>query len=249
MRKITSKIFGVILFMSCFVLALPLLSPATLKPAASYPFTVSLVNTPDSAINPVFHKFTIYNGLNLKARGLSEAVFQMALRGYFHLMEQGKIANDSILTIIDFSKPSTEKRLFVVDVRNMEVLFQTYVAHGMNSGTLYARKFSNVPRSNMSSPGFYLTSGTYMGQNGYSLRLEGLEKGINDNARRRAIVMHGADYASTGFIDMQGYLGRSYGCPAVPRQEAKPIIETIKDGSCMFIYSPSKAYKLKSKLI
>ncbi len=132
-----------------------------------------------------------------------------------------KIKNADVLTIIDFSKPSTEKRLFVFDIQNMKVLYQTYVAHGVNSGTLYAKRFSNKPGSNMSSLGFYITGETYIGQHGYSLRLDGLETGINNNANKRAIVMHSADYASTGFINARGYLGRSYGCPAIPRGGVK----------------------------
>lgn len=248
MRKIVLRIFAVVTPVLLFVLAIPLLS-ASLKSEESHPVISTKIVVPDSAINPVFHKFTLYEGLNLKERGLSEEAFQYAIRGYNQLLNQGKISNDSLLTIIDFSKPSTEKRLFVIDIQNMEVLFQTYVAHGMKSGKLYAQKFSNVVHSNMSSLGFYVTSNTYVGQHGYSLKLEGLERGINDNARRRAIVMHSADYASDGFINLQGYLGRSYGCPAIPRKESKPIIETIKDGTCMFIYAPSKSYEMNSKLL
>lgn len=195
------------------------------------------------------NKFTVYDALNLSELGLSQEAFQYATIGFQQLLEQKKIKNADVLTIIDFSKPSTEKRLFVFDIQNMKVLYQTYVAHGVNSGTLYAKRFSNKPGSNMSSLGFYITGETYIGQHGYSLRLDGLETGINNNANKRAIVMHSADYASTGFINARGYLGRSYGCPAIPRAESKSIIETIKEGSCLFIFAPSKSYEKNSTLL
>lgn len=204
---------------------------------------------PDSVTNPVYNKLTLYEGMNLDKLGLSKEAFEYGVKGFQNLIDQGKVANDKILTIIDFSKPSTDERMYVLDMENLEVLYQTYVSHGVNSGKLYATKFSNVTGSYMSSLGFYVTKNTYSGEHGFSLKLDGLEKGINDNAFRRAIVMHSADYASKGFIRLQGYLGRSYGCPALPKEVSKPIIETIKDGSCVFIYAPLKSYESKSKLI
>jgi L,D-transpeptidase catalytic domain len=165
------------------------------------------------------------------------------------LTEQGKLNNNSILAIADFSLPSTQKRLFVLDLKNYKVLFNTFVAHGKNSGREWANSFSNQPSSLKSSPGFYITHETYNGDNGYSLRLEGIEKGINDNAYEREIVMHGADYVNQSFANAKGYIGRSWGCPAVPVAEAIPIINTIKDGNCLFIYSPDQGYLSHSPVL
>jgi hypothetical protein len=181
--------------------------------------------------------------------GLSQQAFEYALQGLDYLKQQGKIANDKIISIVDFSQPSYKKRLFIVDVQNQKVLFNTYVAHGSNSGKEYATDFSNTPESNKSSLGFYETENTYMGDNGYSLKLEGLERGINDNAYRRAIVIHGAAYVSEQFIQSQGYIGRSWGCPALPQHLYKPIIDKIKNGTCLFIYSPNKNYLQHSKIL
>ncbi|RYG34159.1 MAG: murein L,D-transpeptidase catalytic domain family protein, partial [Chitinophagaceae bacterium] len=154
-----------------------------------------------------------------------------------------------VLTIVDFSLPSNEKRLFVIDVEEEKVLFNTYVAHGRGSGEKMAQRFSNVPESFQSSLGFYSTSSTYQGKHGYSLRLSGLEPGFNNLAEERAIVIHSADYVSEGFIRTKGYLGRSWGCPALPEKLNKPIIDEIKNGSCLFIYSPNNNYLKKSKLL
>ena len=192
---------------------------------------------------------SVYDSLKLNLSGLNRKAFELAQKGYEKLREQGVILNDSIISVIDFSLPSTEKRLYVVDLKNYHVLYNTYVAHGRNSGTVMANSFSNSPSSYKSSPGFYKTLGTYNGKHGYSLKLDGLEKGINDNAYERAIVMHGADYVNPAYIPMQGYIGRSQGCPAVSPREATPIINTIKDGTCLFIYSPGTSYQKRSSLL
>jgi hypothetical protein len=191
----------------------------------------------------------IYDSLQLDMKGLSENAFDYAVKGYEYLKGKGKLYNEDILSIVDFTRPSTEKRLFVIDVKNCKVLFNTYVAHGQNSGKEFAKMFSNRPESYQSSLGFYLTSGTYIGKNGYSMHLNGMENGINDKANERAIVMHGAPYVSEGFIRTNGYLGRSWGCPAVPQNLNKPIIETIKNGSCLFIFSEDKRYLNYSKIL
>jgi len=192
---------------------------------------------------------SVYDSLKLNLGGLNRKAVEMAQKGFDKLKEQGVILNDSIISIIDFSLPSTEKRLYVVDLKNYEVLYNTYVAHGRNSGTVMANSFSNSPSSYKSSPGFYKTLGTYNGKHGYSLKLDGLEKGINDNAYARAIVVHGADYVNPSYIPRQGYIGRSQGCPAVSPKEATPIINTIKDGTCLFIYSPGTSYQNRSSLL
>ncbi len=160
--------------------------------------------------------------------------FEKAIEGFTTLKESG-IIKKSILTIIDFNLPSTEKRLWVIDMNTSTILYHTLVAHGKNSGDLYANQFSNQNESFKSSLGFYKTSESYVGAHGVSLRLDGLEKNKNDNARSRAVVIHGADYVSTSFIKNHNRLGRSFGCPALPPEMAEKIINTIKNNSCLFI--------------
>jgi len=140
--------------------------------------------------------------------------------------------------------------MWVIDMVSNEIIFQTVVSHGKNSGMEYATDFSNKPETFKSSLGFYKTAETYMGANGLSLRLDGLEPGINDNARIRDIVIHGANYADENLAHRQGYLGRSYGCPALPLKNYKEIINFIKEESCLFIYHDSNYDYLKnSKLL
>ena len=191
----------------------------------------------------------IYDSLNLDDLGLSEEAFNYAVAGYEKLKKSGKIFNDRVISIADFSKPSYKKRLFVIDLNNYKLLFNTYVAHGQNTGKEFAKAFSNKPESHQSSLGFYITSGTYNGCNGYSMYLNGVENGFNNLAYERAIVMHGAPYVSEGTIKSMGYIGRSHGCPAVPEKLNKPIIEKIKNGSCFFIYSDNRSYLSKSRLL
>lgn len=170
--------------------------------------------------------------------------FRQAVEGYNRIKQRSK----SILTLIDFSKPSTEKRLFVFDMEQKKMLYSSVVSHGKNSGENYATSFSNEVGSYKSSLGFYLTGSTYQGKNGYSLLLDGLEKGINDRARERAIVVHGAAYANPS-VCQSGRLGRSFGCPALPQALAKPIINTIKGGSVLFIYANNKDYRAQSTIL
>jgi len=191
----------------------------------------------------------LYDKLNLDSLGLSQEAYLLGLKGFERLKIDGKLQNDNIVSIIDFSKPSSAKRLFVIDLASGVLLFNTYVAHGQNSGFAMAEKFSNKSSSLQSSLGFYETSSTYIGKHGYSLKLEGLEKGINDNALERSIVMHGASYVSEGMIKIKGYLGRSWGCPAVPEKYSKPIIDKIKNGSCIFIYANNSKYLQESKIL
>lgn len=191
----------------------------------------------------------IYDSLGLENFGLSAEAFEYAYRGYHYLLSKGLVKNPGIITVCDFSQSSANKRLYVIDIDKYELLINTYVAHGRNSGTEYARKFSNKPRSHQSSLGFYITKNSYYGEHGLSLRLSGMEKGINDKANARNIVIHGAAYASPDFIRRNSFLGRSYGCPAVPRHETEKLINTIKNGTCLFIYHPGKQYLTSSKII
>jgi len=191
----------------------------------------------------------IYSAAKLSYVGLPLNTFALAMKGFTKLRNQNLINADSIITIIDFEKSSSQKRLYVVDLKTKSVLFQTLVAHGKNSGKEYARSFSNEESSYKSSLGFYITRNTYEGSNGFSLRLEGTENGINNNAMERAIVMHGADYASESTIYQLGFLGRSWGCPALPESLNKPIINKIKDGNMLFIYYPDQDYLQKSSIL
>ena len=191
----------------------------------------------------------LFSELHLSEAGMSQTVFNSALQGLKKLDSTGVIKKDSIITIIDFSQPSDKKRLYVLDLVSKQILFNTLVAHGRNSGKLWPNSFSNSISSLKSSPGFYITGDTYMGDNGYSLRLDGLEKNINDNARARSIVMHGAPYVDPSSIQSLGFLGRSWGCPAIPESLHKAIINTIKDSTCLFIYSPDKNYQRRSTVL
>ncbi|MDO6431112.1 murein L,D-transpeptidase catalytic domain family protein [Flavitalea sp. BT771] len=190
----------------------------------------------------------LYNSLQLDSLGLSMEAFHKGIAGFLSLVLSGEVRNPGVLSIIDFSKPSTQKRLFVLDMYNETLIFNSLVAHGRNSGKLLATRFSNRPNSYMSSLGFYLTGEPFIGQHGYSLRLEGKEKGWNDNALHRSIIMHPADYVSEDHIRQWGYLGRSEGCPAIPEDLDKSLIDIIRGGSCLFIYSPDIRYLHRSRL-
>ncbi|WP_111670452.1 murein L,D-transpeptidase catalytic domain family protein [Algoriphagus litoralis] len=172
--------------------------------------------------------------------------FNFALEGWDKLKDT---LEKPLLTVIDFSLPSTEKRLWIIDVETQEILLNTVVAHGRNSGNLMAEKFSNQPESYQSSLGFYKTAETYQGKHGYSLRLDGLENGFNDKARARAIVIHGADYANEEFAKSTGRLGRSLGCPALPSALSAEVIDLIKEGSLLFIFGQDEDYLSRSELI
>ena len=187
----------------------------------------------------------------IDANGFTLPTFQSflaAFEGYEQLKLQGKVANE-VLTIVDFSLSSTQERMWVIDMKTQKVILKSLVAHGRNSGSEYAADFSNENESYKSSLGFYVTGEVYNGKHGLSLRLDGMEFGINHNARTRAVVVHGADYVSQTFIKNTGRLGRSQGCPAVPYEIHKELIETIKGKSCIFIYHPSRTYVVKSKLV
>lgn len=190
-----------------------------------------------------------YDEMNLREAGLDQQVFAMAMNGFEKLRNSGKTGADSVLAIVDFTKPSSEKRLFVIDLKKKALAYHTYVTHGKNSGVEYATRFSNRPESHMSSLGFYITKKTYQGSNGYSLQLDGCEKGVNDKALSRAIVMHAAAYASEQIAKGRGYIGRSFGCPAVPEPLNRPIIDKLKDGNVLFMYYPDQDYLKKSALI
>lgn len=211
----------------------------------------SSANTVIESLDAVVQKESsaIFNEMHLDQAGLNLDVFSKAMYGLAKLSKKGTVKKDELLTIVDFSQPSNRKRLYVIDLDDKELLFNTLVAHGRNTGALWAKSFSNQPSSLKSSPGFYTTAETYYGSNGYSLRLDGHERNINSNARNRAIVMHGAPYVNPSTIKGLGFIGRSWGCPAVPMNEHRQIINTIKDGSVLFIYAPDQNYISHSTIL
>ncbi|MFL5811126.1 MAG: murein L,D-transpeptidase catalytic domain family protein [Flavisolibacter sp.] len=189
----------------------------------------------------------IYDSLQLDRMGLSREALMYAYKGQQKLAKRGMLENTDILTVCDFTQAANSKRLYIIDVRHFRVLVNTYVAHGKNSGVKYATRFSNRPESLQSSLGFYITKNTYFGKHGLSLKLTGVERGINDQAERRAVVVHGADYIGDSFGT--AFIGRSYGCPAVPKPVASKVINLIKDGTCLFIYHTSKSYLHGSRIL
>lgn len=179
--------------------------------------------------------------LSPKAPQLNKQVLKLALTAYQNAAKRGAVKKP-VLTVIDYSLPSNKQRMWVFDLRNERLLYQTYVAHGRNSGNNVAHHFSNVSSSKQSSLGTYITKDTYMGHKGYSLNLQGLDKGFNDNAYNRRVVVHGAWYVEPDFIKRSGRAGLSWGCPAIAKTIAKPVINTIKNGSVIFAYFPNQYF-------
>jgi hypothetical protein len=191
---------------------------------------------------------SVYNSI-LGGSKPNYEVFELAYIGYSQLKANGVIKDENFLTVIDFSLSANEKRMWVINMTTRTVISHNLVAHGKNSGEEYANNFSNRLGSNQSSIGFYITSETYIGKHGKSLRLDGVEPGINDRARDRAIVMHGADYVSEKYIEQNGRLGRSLGCPAIPRNITSELVDKLKDNACLFIYYPDQNYINKSMVL
>lgn len=187
--------------------------------------------------------------LSKQASTLSPDVLRLALEATDCATQQGYVKRRELLTVIDYSLPSTEPRLFVFDLGSRKLLFQELVAHGVNSGGNLTERFSNEHGSRQTSLGLFVTAEPYFGSNGYSLRLQGLEKGINDRARERAIVMHGAPYVNDSITRAQGRLGRSWGCPAVRKEVAKKMIDTLKGGSPIFAYYPHDGWLRTSRFL
>jgi len=215
-------------------------------------FLAPVMNKAGSEIQhpAIEEKNDIYSVLNLSQFGLSNEVFQLALTGHDKLEAEGRLENPDILTIVDFSQTSKNKRMYVIDCVNQKLLFNTLVAHGKNTGDEFAQHFSNENGTLKSSLGFYVTKNHIMVSTvGFSMIIEGVEKGFNDNAVNRQIIMHGASYATEDFIKKNGRLGRSFGCPSLPPDLIKPVVETIENGSCLFIYYPDPNYLQKSSLL
>lgn len=212
--------------------------------ASFFPKAVSESSPEFKAADSVFRKAALYS------YGLDRSVFFDAYKGYQYLLSQGKLANPGLLTIADYSQSAKKKRLYVIDMNEGKVLFNTFVSHGKNSGKgEYASDFSNSQHSNKSSVGFMITAETYIGIAGYSLKLDGVEDKINDQVRIRNIVMHGSQFVNYERIYEKGTIGNSLGCPAIPMSDHKQVIDRIKGGSCLFIYSDEPHYKRSSAIL
>ncbi len=195
------------------------------------------------------HTYLLYKQINFTpGEELNFDVFRLAYHGYLNLKNEGKL-HRNLLTICDFSLESTRNRLWIIDLDKKEVVFHTLVAHGQKSGENFATAFSNKMNSHQSSIGFYITGEPYQGKHGLSLRLHGMDPQYNSAALERGIVVHGADYVAEDFIQNHRRLGRSWGCPAVPNKLSQPIIETIQNGSCLFVYYPDQKYLSSSTWI
>ena len=180
---------------------------------------------------------------------LDTSVLDLALGAASCAVKSGAVEPPRTLTVIDYSRPSTEKRLWVFDLATHELLYEELVAHGQGSGANHASEFSNTPDTHQTSLGLFVTGSTYVGKNGYSLRMDGLDQGINDRARERAIVMHGAPYVSDAFVRANGRLGRSWGCPAISDAVARPMIDRVKGGGLVFAYYPDAGWLKTSKYL
>jgi hypothetical protein len=204
---------------------------------------VSFVLMPDDPADgkwmDPFDSRSLYEQIGNKSMAFE--AFDLAYRGWLALRDSLNLKKN-IISVVDFSQPSDHKRFYLIDMNSREVIYQNYVAHGKNTGALVAKSFSNKPNSYQSSLGFYKTGETYYGKHGLSLRLDGLEEGINSKARERAIVIHAAKYAEESFIKKYGRLGRSFGCPALPEEDFSYVIDLIKDGTLLFIYHSEEGY-------
>lgn len=185
---------------------------------------------------------SLYKQIDFGSNKISFDAFNKGYQGYLNLKKAGKLNDSNVISIADFSLISTAKRLWVIDLAQKKVLFNTQVAHGQGSGGAYATVFSNKDQSHQSSIGFYVTKSTYGGKHGNSLKIAGMDKGYNDNAEARSVVIHPANYCSPSYISQNKKLGRSWGCPAVPPELAQPIINTIKGGTMLFVYAPQAKY-------
>ena len=180
---------------------------------------------------------------------LDRDVLDLALGAASCAVRSGAVKSPRTLTVIDYSMPSSRERLWVFDMKTGELLYEELVAHGQGTGADVATKFSNTDESHQTSLGLFVTDTTYVGKNGYSLRLDGLDRGYNDRARDRAIVMHGAPYVNEAFVKANGRLGRSWGCPAVSDAVARELIDRVKGGSLVFAYYPDARWLKTSKYL
>jgi hypothetical protein len=213
-----------------------LVSTGYSAPAAAVPPASSPAPESDSAANLVGSMWDVSSWSAASLGDIDPHVFSIALDAAAAAVQRGAAIHPGTLTVIDFTRPSTDRRLWVYDLRTHALLFEELVAHGRGSGALMATLFSNDPDSHQSSLGLFRTGEAYVGKNGYSLRLDGLDPGVNDRARERDIVIHGAAYVDAGVVRAMGYLGRSWGCPAVRPAITRSLIDTVKGGGLLFSY-------------
>ena len=228
----------------CCILSILSLTIVSWKPANVTP---PIAEKPSGAVE-LLQKYidNIYESAQLQESGLAFNVFKKALTGFINLKQSAMLPqSSSVLTVIDFSLPSREKRMWIIDIANKSLVLNTWVAHGERSGFDIPDHFSDRVDSRESSLGFYLTDNVYMGDHGRSLKLDGLDEGFNANARKRSIVLHAAPYVCQEVIDQHGRLGRSFGCPAVSPDVIDEVIETIKDKNVIFINGNSERYHSK----
>jgi hypothetical protein len=247
---LTSAVFAIAVF------GLPSIAKSDRTAAAPAPAELSAavdvllpVETTAVATTKVASIFDTAAWQDVTVGTIDPKVFRVALNAAAAAVERGDAVDPGTLTVIDFSKPSTVKRLWVFDLRSRKLLFEEVVSHGRGSGRTMATSFSNQPESFQSSLGLYRTAETYIGKHGFSLRLDGLEPGVNDRARERAIVMHGADYVDPRAAQAQGYLGRSLGCPALRPAVTRELIEAVKDGGLLFAYYPDPRWLQSSRYV
>ncbi|MGI4872813.1 MAG: murein L,D-transpeptidase catalytic domain family protein [Janthinobacterium lividum] len=247
-RRAQRLVRRVLPFVASLFLATPLAGPLLKSSAhtthASITVAASVAATPQASFAATLREQ--YTRLGAEQQGLRFEVFQKAMTGYLNLRHAGRLSEGQHrLTVVDFDLPSSEKRLWVLDLAQSKVLFHTLVAHGHNTGDNEANSFSNTDQSNMSSLGFYVTGQEYEGKHGHSLRLQGLDEGFNTNAAARSVVMHGAEYVSEDFIKKYGRIGRSLGCPALPLDQYAQIIDAVEGGSCLFLNKSNAGYSSK----
>lgn len=230
------------------VLVILLMSVISWTPVRTIKNSKNLTVTHNATAKELFNQYvsTVYQTAGLQQSGLNLEVFEKALTGYFNIKAQNNLAqNNSVITVVDFTKSSREKRMWIIDLLNKHLLLNTWVAHGRGSGDEMATSFSDTNESHQSSLGFYLADDVYVGKHGRSLRLDGLDAGFNSNARSRGVVVHAAAYVSESTIAAMGRLGRSFGCPAVSPLVINQVINTIKGKSVFFINGNSNNYTSK----
>lgn len=234
--------FSLLAFASSVVTGASSLTPDETSPASGSLAGFSSATFEDSLSH-------LYEAIELKENGLSYEAFRYAMIGFYLLKDEGRLNEKNIISIIDFTKPSTQQRFYTIDLDRRAIIYHSLVSHGKNTGENLAKSFSNVVHSNQSSLGFYVTGETYVGSKGYSLKLDGVESGINDNMRERAVVMHEADYVSEYWIRKFGRLGRSQGCPALPKEISRDVINTIKNKTVVFAYFNDGRYLSSSNYL
>ncbi|MDB5191260.1 MAG: hypothetical protein JWQ96_823 [Segetibacter sp.] len=245
-----TKVLGKFLLAGCLLVT----DPAIAKSGNHLPddkMFPSLFGNNYSAESPIMKRTadSLYDIIGLGMYGLERDVFFNGYKGYQYFLNKSMLRKTNILTICDYSQSSNNKRLYVIDVLNGRLLFNTFVSHGKNSGEEFATSFSNMNNSNKSSLGFLISAETYSGKAGLSMRFNGMEQGFNDLVKTRNIVLHGSRYVNESIMNDRGTIGKSLGCPAVPYGIHTRIIDAIKGGSCFFINSPDEHYARSSKIL